>query len=169
MRTIILTEETAMKINLELTLAHINLRREKEGEEEGPTAADLKLTGDLPIEQLEGLFSTKASFENLLARMFRSDGELVSGDLGSLRLTKEGENLTAEVRSIFEKQGQQFEGAALNKITLTPKSGRHAEVTLRLQVKPSSKQLGRLGESLHHVMVVRTEPRQGELPVDEAA
>ena len=57
-------------------------------------------------------------------------------------------------------------GVNLNKIKLKPQAGRKVEVTMRLQVHPSSEQVAKLSDLLETDVTVLVERVQGELALD---
>lgn len=157
-----------MKLEVTLELSHLNVRREKQGDENGSVAADLKLSGQAPIAKLRGLFSTKASFERLLESLYTKEGELVSSDLTSLKLKTEAHSIRIELSNQDELKQETtvFENAELNKVVISPLAGRVADVSLRLQVKPSDPQIAALAELLMEIVTLNVDSLQMELPVE---
>lgn len=157
-----------MKLMANLKIANVNLRREKAGDDEGPIAVDLKLTGTMPPEQLESMFTTKASYKRLLGELWDKDSELVTHDLSHLVLAREGVGVTATLQPEFTDPIE-FDGAELNRIRITPQGGRQVDFVARLQVHPTNDQVKRLAEMLDdHVNVVIHQRQQG-LDLDRAA
>lgn len=156
-----------MNIEHELTLAHLNLRREKEGENAGPVAADVKLVGkDVPLAACAGLFSTKTGFEAALGKLYRKDNEMVTVDIESIRLAREGVGIHASLTTVVGNVTLTFAGAQFNKITITPKPGRVVDIAARLQVRPTHEQAAMLAELLENTLRVKIAQAQGNLPLE---
>lgn len=150
-----------MKLEAEMTLSHLSLRREIEGEGDGPVAADIKLTANMAPGKVSGLFASKTSFEQLLKSLYRDDGELVTSDLDSMVLAREYTGVEVNLDTLHGKKPVEFADAKLNKITLEPKAGRVVGVTLRLQVHPTGEQVARLSDM--QKMTVNAICKGGEL------
>lgn len=155
-----------MQLHAKLKLSHLNVRREKEGAESGPVAVDIKLTGQLPLEACASLFATKAGYTALLARLYRTDGELVSSDLQTMTLSREGVGVAASLQSDLGNVSLVFEGAQFNKLRLSPLAGRVVEFSGRLQVKPNDGQLSQLGTLLSAEVTASIAQRQSELVLE---
>ncbi len=154
-----------MKLQAEMNLAHLNVRREKAGDEEGPIAIDLKLTGTLPIAKLEELFATIVGYNVMLANIFREDGELIAADMESFTLSTENENMEGQLQwgLLKEKNKVAFKKASFGSIRITPIAGRQAELSCRLQINPSKNELSSIASVLGEQVDVTIAPMQGSL------
>ncbi len=158
-----------MKVDLSLELAHLNVRREREGDQQGSVAADLKLVGEAPISKLRGLFATDAAYNTLLKGLYQENGELICGDLDTMRLKTEAHDVHASLDAPNNLKDSQvvFKNAQLNKITIAPKSGKVAAISMRLQVKPGEHQLEPLSNLLMEVIGLSISSMQMELQTDD--
>lgn len=155
----------AVKIKAALMLAHLNIRKEKAGEDEGPVACDVKLSGEIGFKEVKNLFSTKSAFE-VLAGLYQKGGELITHDIATMRLAGEAKNVEASLA--VEGGGKvTFEGAKLNKISLQPKPGHIVELSLRLQVHPSGDQHAKLAELLGSTVILEANATQLDLHLDQ--
>ncbi len=153
-----------MKLKANLIFSHLNVRREKAGEEEGPVAIDIKLTGDVPIAALELLFGTAAGYVQLLENLYRDDNELVTNDLAGMRLNVEAENMEGRIIwGLSESNHLDFKKSKLNNISIVPKAGRIAEFTGRLQLNPQNGELAQYGKLLGEAVELDISPMQQAL------
>lgn len=155
-----------MKILAPFVVAHLNIRKEAAGDETGKTAMDIRLKSELSADDCSTLFGTERSFHRLLADLWDKDGELTTTDLGSMTLTGSITGGKADLKPEFS-DGESFEGVNLNKIKLVPKAGKRVEVTMRLQVKPTPAQIGRLSEWQESEVQVHVDRVQGELDLEK--
>lgn len=144
----------AMNFTGALNIAHLNVRKEKSGEDKGPVAVDIKLSGEVGIKAISGFFSTKSAF-GVLDGLYLKGGELITNDVASLRLAGEAKDVKASI-AVEGAPGQpvSFMGAKLNKIVLLPRAGRTVDLTARLQVYPTPDQHARLAELLESTVLV---------------
>ena len=152
-----------MKLEMTLNLAHLNTRREKAGEDDGPVAVDIKRKGEVKPENCKDLFSTDASFDKLLGELWDKNGELTTSDLGSMRLNREAQDCNIVLETEISKSALKFETGGLSKVTLKPLAGKLIEIGLRLQVHPKPEQYGTLCEWLGHDLDISVKKKQGEL------
>lgn len=151
-----------MKVLSSFTVSHVNLRREKSGEEDGPVACDLKLTADLKSEAVASYFSTDASRRRVLDSLWNEEGELTTTDVQKISLTTQIKGGTLTLSTEFSAP-EKFDTADVNKVTIVPKSGWTCEVSMRAQVNPSAEQIGRLSQLLGCEVHVAADRKQGEL------
>jgi hypothetical protein len=157
-----------MKLATTLELAHINIRREKEGEDDGPVATDLKFVGSVPVDALEGLFSTPTGFDFALGSLYRDDGELVTHDVASMTLAREGLGVALNIHAGLNTSIV-FEGADVNRIRLSPQPGRVVDVALRVQCRPNNGDLVKLAEFLGATVELNLQASQTELDLSSDA
>lgn len=155
-----------MKWKTLLQLEHLNVRREKDGDDDGPVATDLKLTGTVKAEALLDLFSTQAAFDYALGSLYRPDGEMVTHDIARILLAREGIGVQVRLATEFSEP-MDFEGAILDRIKLKPLPGRSVEVCVRVVVKPRPAQLAQLADSLGQDLTLDISQRQSSLALDE--
>jgi hypothetical protein len=149
-----------------LLVAHLNVRREKAGEEGGPVAADIKLTGLVKSADLQHLFTSDRSAA-VLEGMYDAEGNIAAGDIETLKLRTGLKSVRAHLKP---KGGEavKFDGAELNQLKLTPQLGRTVEVSMRLQVNPTHKQVADLSDLLNIEVKASLEGMQAELDFDES-
>lgn len=94
-----------MQLIAELNLSHVNLRREKQGEDDGPIACDLKFTGDAKPEELKGLFTTDAQYRRLLAERWDVDNDPTVTDSTSIPLEVKAVGCTIELSAALGAAG----------------------------------------------------------------
>lgn len=152
-----------------LNFAHINVRREKAGEDDGNVACDLKLSGELGADALKGLFATKNSFERVTGNMWTKDGELASTDLGEVKLTAELTTCRISLKVPDSTDEEVFDAGELNKVRIKPLAGRVCEVSMRLQVHPTEEQIAWLSSHLGYDLHAHVAKRQGELNLQRTA
>lgn len=157
-----------MHLTTEAVLAHLNPRREKAGENDGPVAFDAKITATLPIDALGGLFATELGLQQLAAH-WREDGELVTGEWALLTLAREGSGLEATFSGPISGTDLTFRAVELDKIRLKPEGGRKVALTARMILHPSQEQVGQLCEWLNQTVLVAITQPQMEIPIDQAA
>lgn len=133
-----------MKLDTNLTLSHLNLRREKAGDEDGPIAVDLKLTGDVRPEDIAGLFSTDAQFRRILGDRWDKDNDLTITDSTVIKLNVEGLGVTIELNAEISKTQLRWTEANVDSIVLETKPGRIVGLKLRAQVHPTKDQVAQL-------------------------
>lgn len=140
-----------MKIQSMMKLSNINIRREKEGDGEGPVAIDLSVNAQMIIDNIAELFSTPESFAVLVTNLYADTGELKSGDLASMKLKREWANVktTITIDALEEPQVITLDDCELNEIKLELKAGRVCDVKARVQCKPSKEVLADLSQHLH--------------------
>lgn len=155
-----------MDIALAVTVKNLNLRREGAGEDEGPLAYDVKITGTTnDPTKLEGVFSTPASHQLILMSQWRDDNELATQDLEQIPLRIEHSGLRCTLKDpetdpdqeeldLGDEKPQPFEisSCKLSKIKLTAKPNRIVDFAWRLQFYPTPEQISRLAELLDHEM-----------------
>lgn len=146
-----------------LNFAHINVRREKAGEDDGNVAVDLKLSGELGVDALKGLFGTKTSFERITGNIWTKDGDLASTDLGEIKLTCELSTCQVALKVPDSNDEETFETGELNKVRIKPLPGRTCEVAMRLQLHPTEDQIAWLSSHLGYDLHAKVAKRQGEL------
>lgn len=144
------------------TLANVNVRREKAGDEQGPVALDLKFQGEAKPEALREMFATGAGFDVVLGSLFDEDGEMSSHDVETIRLTR-----TAVGHSCTLETGLtgvlQLETVDADKVVLQPKDGPIVGYSFRIKVKPTPEQLGELSKMLEQEVKVTLARKQSEL------
>lgn len=155
-----------MKILSAFTIAHLNIRREKAGEEEGPVACDLKLSAELKSEAVASFFSTDASRRRVLDSLWNDDGELTTTDVAKIALATGIKGGTLTLKSEFSA-AETFEAADIDRVTLVPRAGWTCEVSMRAQVNPSAEQIGRLSELLGCEVHIAADRKQGELELHQ--
>ena len=153
-----------VKFSAALLVAHLNVRREKAGEEGGPVAADIKLTGLVKSADLVDLFTSDRSAA-VLEGMYDAEGNIVAGDIETLKLRTGLKSVRATLKP---KGGDavKFDGAELNMLKLTPQIGRTVEVSMRLQVNPTHGQVADLSDLLNVEVKASLEGMQAELDFD---
>lgn len=165
-----------LSLDATLALENVNVRLEKNGEEDTTVACDLKLVGSLTLEQMRGLFSTDTAFNALLGNLYNKDGEMVTGDLDTLKLAKEFSKV--KVSLVGENDTKlAFKDAEVNKIIIAPLAGRHGEVSMRLQIKPTHEQHGDIAEMLGSLVRIKAsgrlkqedDPKQSKMTLDSGA
>lgn len=152
-----------MNFNLaDATIQNVNVRREKAGDDEGPIAIDLSLSGTAKPDELTGLFATKASHKRLLAQLFDADGELVTTDLARIALAREGVGCSV---ALTTPSGEKVEidTADVNKIVLQPQAGMVVDWKLLVQFKPNDDQRAAVTAMIGRTVDVDVARRQGEL------
>lgn len=144
-----------MRYRSEMNLENINVRTEKHGDKD-VTAIDLKLHNpSIHISKLKGLFPTEASFQAIVEHFYDTEtGELITGDLGQIKLSTEGIGVKATVKSQFGKELEFDDEAKINDFKITLEAGRRADLSCRLQVLPTSKQISELAEMLKQGVTV---------------
>jgi len=157
-----------MHLTTEATLAHLNPRREKAAEADGPVAFDAKITATLPLDALAGLFATELGLQQL-ASFYRDDGELATGEWEQHTMARKGSGLEATFAGPISGSDLTFRGVELDKIRLKPEGGRKVAMTARLILHPSQDQVGTLCEWLNQTVLLTITQPQMELPVDSAA
>lgn len=160
----------AMKLKAELMMASsMNVRREKAGKENGSIGVDIKFHGELPLEDIRGLFSTDVAFKQLES-LYLENGELVTGDFSEQALAIEGINVTAIITSVFEsKKLKLTHGSGFNQISVKLLAGRKVDFSARLQVHPSKEDRGELGELLNTTVKLNISAQQLELLEEDQA
>lgn len=157
-----------MKLKANLKFASINVRREKEGNEEGPIAIDIGIAGPMQIDLLQDLFSTRKSFDVLLAKLYdESSGELVCGDLASMKLKIDAMNVCVTITtSELKPRSFVLKDCEFNEVKLEPVSGRVCDFKGRIQCKPSKEMLADLSQLLHETLEFDLSPAQSNLDLD---
>lgn len=150
-----------VKFSAALLVAHLNVRREKAGEEGGPVAADIKLTGLVKSADLVDLFTSDRSAA-VLEGMYDAEGNIVAGDIETLKLRSSLKSVRATLKPRGGAQVK-FDGAELNQLKLTPQIGRTVEVSMRLQVNPTHAQVADLSDLLNIEVRATLDGMQGEL------
>ncbi len=153
-----------MKLKAELQIANINVRREKEGENEGPVALDLKLAGSIALADIAELFSTPTGHK-AVADLYTEDGDLRTHDIKTIELAAEGVGVMVGINTGI-KSMLDFDCADVNKIKLTLKPGRLIDMAMRLQLKPTKGQIAALTDLLHESTTIHIESKQGELGLE---
>lgn len=158
-----------MKLDTTLTLSHLNLRREKAGDEDGPIAIDLKLTGDVRPEVLSGLFTTDAQFRRILGDRWDKDNDLTITDSTVIRLNVEGLGVTIELNAEISKTQLRWTEANVDSIVLETKPGRIVGLKLRAQVHPTKEQVAQLTDWHSADLLVSLWSRQHDLDLQQPA
>ncbi len=158
-----------MQLQSEFTIKHVNIRREKAGEEQGPVAVDIRLGAKIAPAELHGLFATQASFDRILGQLWNDEDELTTSDLDKITLQRAGVGRLVDLIPQVSNDKLRLEGADVNKITLKPEAGRLVDVSLRVQAKPTKEQIARLSEWLGCSLNVAVSQRQAELPLQSGA
>lgn len=135
-----------MKLDTTLTLSNVNLRREKAGDEEGPIAIDLKLTGDVRPEDVAGLFSTDAQYRRILGDRWDADNDLTITDATKIPLSVEGVGVTIELETEIAGTKLRWTEGNVDSIVLETKPGRLIAIKLRAQVHPTKDQVAQLAD-----------------------
>lgn len=147
---------------LSCTLANVNVRREKAGDEQGPVAVDLKFQGEAHPDALKEMFATGAGFDTVLGSLFDEDGEMASHDVDSIRLTRTavGHSCTIEtgLNAVLE-----LETVDADKVVLLPKDGPVVAYSFRVKFKPSPEQLGEISKLLEQQVKLTLARKQSEL------
>lgn len=133
-----------MKLDTTLTLSHLNLRREKAGDDEGPIAIDLKFTGDVRPEDVSGLFSTDAQYRRILGDRWDGDNDLTITDATKIPLSVEGIGVTIELETEIAGVKLRWPEGNIDGIVLETKPGRLVGIKLRAQVHPTKEQVAQL-------------------------
>lgn len=157
-----------MHLEAELKIAHLNVRREKAGEDDGPVAMDVKLSGVLAIDAIAGLFATPAGFAQLTS-LWQPNGELATVEWSGLTMAREGSGLEISFTTLVAESEIKFTSAKLNNIRLTPKPGKVVDFVARTQLTPSDGQITELVELLGQSVGVSVVQPQMEMPLDQAA
>lgn len=164
--------------DLVLSVTNVNLRREMAGKETGPIAVDVSLQGlGTPYAELEGLFSTKASYDRLLAGLFDKDDELRTSDLKRQELSIEAKGLIVML-SVLDEDGEIADGleevrikpATLNKLSFQPCAGGKVNWSCRLQflMENVSPALEDVAELMRNEVLVDVSSSQRDLPLEQA-
>lgn len=135
-----------MKLDTTLTLSNVNLRREKAGEDEGPIAIDLKLTGDVRPEDVAGLFTTDAQYRRILGDRWDGDNDLTITDATKIPLSVEGIGVTIELETEIAGVKLRWPEGNIDGIVLETKPGRRVGIKLRAQVHPTKEQVAQLAD-----------------------
>lgn len=151
-----------MKVLAQFQISHINIRREKAGEEEGDLGCDISLKSTVKADAVASFFSTESSRRRVLDDLWNEDGELTTTDVSKIGLTTKIEGGTLSLKSEFSA-AESFDPANLNKVSIVPIAGGMVEVSMRAQVNPTSEQLGRLSNLLGCEVHVIADRKQGEL------
>jgi hypothetical protein len=118
------------------------------------TAVDLKLTNpSVAISKIKGLFPTEVGFE-LIEAFYQENGELECSDFGKLELATEGVGVDSSVKSEFGKELEFKDEAKINAFKLQLLAGKRAEISCRLQVHPTAKQIADLSDMLNQSVTV---------------
>lgn len=158
-----------MQLDATLTLANLNIRREKAGDDEGPIAVDLKFTGDVKPEEIKGLFTTEAQFRRLLGDRWDVDNDLTVTDSLRIPLEVEGVGCTFELKTeLSEKPELRWTEANVDSITLETKPGRVVGIKLRVQVHPTKEQVAQLTDWHSMDLDVSVWSRQHDLNLERA-
>lgn len=152
-----------MKLDTTLTLSHLNIRREKAGDEDGPIAVDLKLTGDVRPEDIAGLFTTDAQFRRILGDRWDKDNDLTITDSTVIKLNVEGLGVTIELNAEISKTQLRWTEANVDRIVLETKPGRIVALKLRAQVHPTKDQVAQLSDWHSADLLVSLWSRQHDL------
>lgn len=156
-----------MKFKSEVELLDVKPRTDKpaaEGEP-GPPGFYIKVGGEMPIEELAGLYSTEDSYNRLLASLYRKSGELETLDLAQSNLSTGGINLKVTVKTAFG-EAMEFKGAEMDGIKITPVANRMAHFKARLKlVKPTDEQMAAILRAQHQGITLKV---SGKTLVSEA-
>lgn len=149
-------------------VAHLNVRKEKAGEDDGPTACDVKLKATLGVAAVKGLFGTSHSFETVLGNLWTSKGEMASSDVQEITLNRQLTGCRVALKPEADA-GESFDGCDLNKIRLKPIAGNQVEVSMRLQCRPDEEQFAWLAKRLNYDVRVTASVKQGSLDLQPKA
>lgn len=157
-----------MKFQATMRVDHLNIRREKAGDGDGPIACDVKLSAELALDRIAPIFTTPDGFKAALGNLFTDTGELACADIGTLLLTTAAAKQNVQIDDGgIEGEDQHapfdFDDATVDNVRIEPKAGRKAALTLRLQVKPSESQLGPLAALLGALVSFSCDQPQLEL------
>lgn len=158
-----------MKLDTTLTLSHLNLRREKAGEDEGPIAIDLKFTGDVRPEEVAGLFTTEAQYRRVLGDRWDVDNDLTITDATKIPLSVEGIGVTIELETEIAGVKLRWPEGNVDGIVLEAKPGRLLGLKLRAQVHPTKEQVAQLTDWHSADLKVSLWSRQHDLDLQEPA
>ncbi len=151
----------------EMVFEHWNVRGEKAGDEQGPTAADLKLVGEMKHTDVKPLFPSEADWELLLNNLYQQDGDakgnLKTRAIEELALTTEGTNMLTTMKTFSGEHIVEFKGGDLNGIVIRPLDGFKVHLKVRLQVNPTPKQFSTLAEMYKQSVTIESKGRQAEL------
>lgn len=157
------------QLDVMMNMAHMNLRREKAGEDEGPVAADLKLTAEIGVDALKGLFSTKNAFDTVMGAMWTAKGELATSDVDTITVARELTGCKVTLKAGDHGTAEDFDSGEVNKIRIKPLAGKCCELTIRLQVHPSDEQVAWLAEHYGYDLRVTVAQRQQSLDLQAGA
>lgn len=162
---------------LTVSVSNVNLRRERAGKKNGPIAVDVSIAGfETPEKKLEGIFSTKASYEKLLGGLFDKDGELRTSDLRRQTLNIEGHGMVLSMQPLNEEgevdteQGPiDVRPATIDNFVIDLKAGGLVDWSARVRflmenVNPS---LEDVAELMRTDIVLDASPAQRALELDE--
>lgn len=156
-----------MKLDTTLTLSHLNLRREKAGDDEGPIAIDLKFTGDVRPEEVAGLFTTEAQYRRVLGDRWDIDNDLTITDATKIPLSVEGIGVTIELETEIAGVKLRWPEGNVDGIVLEAKPGRLIGLKLRAQVHPTKEQVAQLTDWHSADLKVSLWSRQHDLDLAE--
>lgn len=153
-----------MKLKATLRLAHLNLRREKAGEGDGDIGTDLKLTGQLHLEDLRGLFGASDDHAYaLLDGLYDGEGNMRSLAFKDFALSAKGTGVEVRLKTEIAGVEVKFREAEVDQFVLAPQQGRQIELTFRVKANPSDMQVASLAEMLKTDLDVTLTKKQGEL------
>lgn len=156
-----------MKFNGTMLLSSVNVRKEKAGEDRGPTAADLKFTGIVANDTITELFSTSLAHNKLLNSLYNKAGDLTTLDVKKLSLAFEGTEMAVKVDPLIgNERALKFKGCKLDKIIIKPALAKTCELSFRVIIHPTADQLGKLSDFLRGDCLIDAEGQQSELKLE---
>lgn len=153
-----------MRFEANLTIAHLNIRREKAGEKRGPLAVDIKLTGKIGTGAFGPLLDGDQHAGAMIEGLFDAEGNLRSHNFQTIPLAMEHKNLAVTLSAGPDKK--EFEVSQINSISIDPDIGRTVTVDARLQVNAKGTEIAWLAEMLSYDVRVIAESKQGTLKLD---
>lgn len=149
-----------MRFEALLTIVNCNMRAEKSGDDVGPLGVDIKLSGTIHLETMGNILSDPHA-QALLDHLCDAEGNLRTDAIDRVVFNTEHKMVTAELH--VGPDHVKFEDGKFNQISAEPRIGKTFDFSGRLQVHPTSKQLGRLGEMLGSEAKVIVESKQADI------
>lgn len=113
------------------------------GSAEGKLAYILRFTGTHMAEKSASMFSSRESYNGIIAGHYNAEGALIGKDVGKVLMDVEGRACKA-VLTHGTRRPTLFEDCTLDKVSLKPQDGRIVKIDFRLRVYPDDKQLVQL-------------------------
>lgn len=140
-----------MQFSHELKLAHMNIRIEKRGKDDGERAIDLKLQGSVQADDLRGLFPTQSDFDVLFGNRWDEKGQPTTAANSALPLDLIGVGQVLRFEPAFADP-MEFESVTVDNIHLKLLAGRVVDISMRAQSNPTDDQVGTLSSWLKRGM-----------------